>query len=174
MTPAQCRAARALLDWSQQKLADAAGVGIVTVRQLEAGTTQPRNATVEAIQHTLEEAGVEFIDGNGGGPGARVKAPDISLEQFLSFLSLYEHNRLRAKAVHRRDIGRPQFGYAFVYHNRDGASLMWQGAELGRVRWRNGSIELRPPLRDGRAPTLSDDDFDEWVPWAHYRSITAL
>jgi hypothetical protein len=129
---------------------------------------------VDAMRHTLERAGVEFIAGNGGGPGARLKAPEISLEQFLSFLSLYEHNRLRARAVHRRDTGLPQFGYTLVYHNRDGASLTWQGAELGWVRWRDGSIELRPPLRDGRAPTLTNDDFDDWVRWAHYRSVTRL
>ena len=37
ITPSQCRAARGLLGWSQQDLATQAGVGIVTVHQLEAG-----------------------------------------------------------------------------------------------------------------------------------------
>ncbi len=69
----QCRAARALLNWSQQELADRAGVGIVTVRQLEAGNTQPRRATLDVIRRALESAGVEFIDENGGGPGVRLR-----------------------------------------------------------------------------------------------------
>jgi transcriptional regulator with XRE-family HTH domain len=73
VTAAQCRAARGLLDWNQQDLADRAGVGIVTVRQLEGGGTQPRRATLEVIRRALELAGVEFIDENGGGPGVRLR-----------------------------------------------------------------------------------------------------
>ena len=42
LTPAQCRAARGLIDWSQMDLAEHAGVGIVTIRQLEAGNHEPR------------------------------------------------------------------------------------------------------------------------------------
>jgi transcriptional regulator with XRE-family HTH domain len=71
ISPSQCRAARALLDWSQQQLADNAGVGIVTIRQLEADIHEPRRATLEVVRRALEAAGVEFIDENGGGAGVR-------------------------------------------------------------------------------------------------------
>ena len=73
ITPEQSRAARGLLGWNQQDLADKAGVGIVTVHQLEAGATQPRRATLEAIRRAFESADVEFIDENGGGPGVRLR-----------------------------------------------------------------------------------------------------
>jgi predicted transcriptional regulator len=73
ITPSQCRAARGLLEWSQQELAERAQVGIVTVHQLEVGTSEPRRATVQAIRRAFEIAGVEFIDENGGGPGVRLK-----------------------------------------------------------------------------------------------------
>jgi transcriptional regulator with XRE-family HTH domain len=72
VTPAQCRAARGLIDWTQKQLADRAKVGVVTVRQLEAGTHEPRRATVEVIRLCFEAAGVEFIDENGGGAGVRL------------------------------------------------------------------------------------------------------
>jgi transcriptional regulator with XRE-family HTH domain len=72
---AQCRAARGLLEWSQQNLADAAGVGIITVHQFEAGTSEPRRATLQVIRQAFEAAGVEFIDENGGGPGVRFRKP---------------------------------------------------------------------------------------------------
>ena len=52
-------------------LADRAGVGVVTVRQLEANLRQPRRATLAVVRRCFEAAGVEFIDANGGGPGAR-------------------------------------------------------------------------------------------------------
>jgi len=71
----QCRAARALLDWSQQQLADRANVGIVTIRQLEAGVHEPRRATLDVVRRALEAGGVEFIDENGGGPGVRLRKP---------------------------------------------------------------------------------------------------
>jgi hypothetical protein len=51
ITPTQCRAARGLLDWSQQELAE----------------------KVAVVQRALEAAGVEFIDENGGGPGVRLQ-----------------------------------------------------------------------------------------------------
>ena len=70
---AQCRAARGLLDWSQQDLADHAGLGIVTVRQIEAGTTEPRRATLVVLKQAFDRAGVDFIDENGGGPGVRLR-----------------------------------------------------------------------------------------------------
>lgn len=73
MTPAQCRAGRALVQLTQKQLADAASVGLVTVRQFEAGRTEPIRATLAAIQRALEAAGVEFIAKNGGGPGVRLR-----------------------------------------------------------------------------------------------------
>jgi transcriptional regulator with XRE-family HTH domain len=62
------------LDWSQQELADRAKVGVVTVRQLEAGAHQPRRATLDVVRRCLEAAGVEFIEENGGGAGVRLRA----------------------------------------------------------------------------------------------------
>lgn len=73
ITPAQCRAARGLLSWSQQELAKEAGIGIVTVHQLEVGLSEPRRATMMVIRRAFESAGVEFIDENGGGPGVRLR-----------------------------------------------------------------------------------------------------
>lgn len=71
----QCRAARALLNWSQQELADRAGVGIVTLRQLEAGIHEPRRSTLEVVKRALQTAGVSFIEENGGGAGVRLTKP---------------------------------------------------------------------------------------------------
>ena len=75
ISPSQCRAARGLLDWSQQELAERSGVGIVTVRQLEGGIREPRRATLQVVRQALEKAGVEFIDENGGGAGVRLRKP---------------------------------------------------------------------------------------------------
>jgi len=76
IAPATCRAGRALLDWSQTQLADAARVGNSTVRNFEAGRSIPVTNNLDAIRRALEAAGVEFIPENGGGPGVRLRKPD--------------------------------------------------------------------------------------------------
>jgi len=79
ITPSQCRAARGLLDWSQQQLAEAARVGVVTVRQFEGGGAQPRNATLEVLRRALEAAGVELTNGEGPGVRLRRHRPGVSV-----------------------------------------------------------------------------------------------
>ena len=43
-------------------------------RQLEAGDVTPRRATLQVIRRAFELAGVELIEGNGGGPGVRLNS----------------------------------------------------------------------------------------------------
>jgi transcriptional regulator with XRE-family HTH domain len=73
ITPSQCRAARALLDWSQQQLADASKAGNATIRNFEGGRSSPVNATLDVLQRALETAGVIFVEENGEGPGVRLR-----------------------------------------------------------------------------------------------------
>ncbi len=71
--PEQSRAARGLIAWSQQELADAAHVGLSTIRNFEAGRSTPVANNLAAIRAALESAGVEFIAENGGGAGVRLR-----------------------------------------------------------------------------------------------------
>jgi transcriptional regulator with XRE-family HTH domain len=73
ITPQQCRAARGLLGWTQQLLADKAQIGVVTLRQFELGVNIPRRATLQVIERALEDAGVGLIRQNDhGGVGVRL------------------------------------------------------------------------------------------------------
>ena len=76
ISSSQCRAARGLLNWTQDDLAKAAKVGVVTVRQFEAGNGVPRSATLTVITTALEDAGIAFIPENGGGAGVRLRKKD--------------------------------------------------------------------------------------------------
>ena len=60
MTPAQSRAARALLDMTQSELAAAAGLGLSTVVDFEKERRQVSSDAVEAMQDALELAGIAF------------------------------------------------------------------------------------------------------------------
>jgi transcriptional regulator with XRE-family HTH domain len=61
ITPAQARAARALLAWSQKDLASAAQVGLSTIADFEREARIPVLQNLMAMRRALEQAGVEFI-----------------------------------------------------------------------------------------------------------------
>lgn len=76
--PVQIRAARALLGINQQVLAERSGVGIATIKRIEAagGVLIGNAQTLLKLQKALEAAGIAFIDPSGGkGPGVRLTAP---------------------------------------------------------------------------------------------------
>lgn len=72
ITPEQIRAARALLRIEQARLAQDAGISVVTLRRLEErhGLSKVAPTTVAQVRQALEGAGAEFIDG-----GVRRSAP---------------------------------------------------------------------------------------------------
>lgn len=73
---AQIRAARALIEWKQQDLADKAGLSFATIQRMESlGTGRSSAANVDAVTKALEAAGVQFIAENGGGAGVRMAKP---------------------------------------------------------------------------------------------------
>jgi transcriptional regulator with XRE-family HTH domain len=82
-TPAQLRAARALIGWSQTDLADASGVSVRTIKKLElAPNLAPlpgRPATVERLLLALSAAGVRMTRGRGAlGVSLSLPVPALS------------------------------------------------------------------------------------------------
>lgn len=73
LTAAQCRAARALIGWSQDKLATESKVAKATIANFEANRREPYDRTLTDLRATLEAAGVIFVAENGEGPGVRLK-----------------------------------------------------------------------------------------------------
>lgn len=76
ITPAQIRAARALIGWKQSDLAEASGVSEISIKNIERGATDPRSSTLNAMQMAFERAGVLFLDANvnrDGREGVRLK-----------------------------------------------------------------------------------------------------
>jgi len=71
----QVKAARALLAWSQNDLAERSGISSATIKRLESsdGELGGRAGTGEAIRQALEAGGVIFVDENGEGPGVRLR-----------------------------------------------------------------------------------------------------
>lgn len=64
MTAAQVRAARGLLGWSQQVLAERAGLVRRTIASIEASDAKVSDESIAAVRSALEREGVVF-----SGPG---------------------------------------------------------------------------------------------------------
>lgn len=78
LSAGQIRAARGLLDWSQQELASQTKLSVQTIKRME-GVRGPEGSTeanVAAVRRALENAGVVFLDPKStkdGGAGVRLK-----------------------------------------------------------------------------------------------------
>jgi ribosome-binding protein aMBF1 (putative translation factor) len=76
ISSSQIRAAKALLRWSGEDLANKAGLSLSTIRRVEAseGVPDTQNMkTLLSIMKALEEAGIEFIGAPDDRPGVRLK-----------------------------------------------------------------------------------------------------
>lgn len=75
MTPRLMRAARALVGWQQQDLAEASRVPKPTISafELKPESAKMIAANARLIVQAFEDAGVEFIPENGGGAGIRFR-----------------------------------------------------------------------------------------------------
>jgi hypothetical protein len=73
ITGAQCRAARALVEWTRDKLAGNSGVDALVIEEFERRINLPGQDVCDTLQTALENAGAVFIAENGGGIGVRLK-----------------------------------------------------------------------------------------------------
>lgn len=65
LSPAQCRAARGLLNWSQPDLSERSDVHVQTISAFEHEKGTPTKRTLKKILHAFEFAGIEFTDNEG-------------------------------------------------------------------------------------------------------------
>ena len=73
VTSAQVRMARAALNWTVRDLAKAAGLHRNTITNIEVGRYTGDPSTLAVIESVLKNAGIIFIEENGGGPGVRLR-----------------------------------------------------------------------------------------------------
>jgi transcriptional regulator with XRE-family HTH domain len=72
VTREQLRMARAAFNWSVRELAGRAGLAANTISRYENGS-DAYGDTLSKIRRALEAGGVIFLDGNGEGPGVRLR-----------------------------------------------------------------------------------------------------
>jgi transcriptional regulator with XRE-family HTH domain len=89
---AQIRAARALIGWSQAKLAEAAGVPVSTINAFETGAPDSiANEALDKVRAALEAAGAVFIPKDGGG-GIGVRLREALEGEYIGWNDLNASN----------------------------------------------------------------------------------
>ena len=73
ITSGQIKAARGLLGWTVQELADKSGLGFTTIVRMESadGVPPSQAKTLDAVRRAVEKAGIEFIGSPDNGAGVR-------------------------------------------------------------------------------------------------------
>ena len=77
ITSAQCRAARALVNWSREVLSEKSKISHRSIVDFERDAREPRQVTKDALKRALESGGVQFIPENGGGAGVRLRKENV-------------------------------------------------------------------------------------------------
>ncbi|HET7413529.1 MAG TPA: helix-turn-helix transcriptional regulator [Pararhizobium sp.] len=73
LLPEQCRAARGLLNWSQEQLASCAGVSRSTIKDFECHRHTLHPATEALVVKALESHGILLLSAGNSGPGVRLR-----------------------------------------------------------------------------------------------------
>lgn len=73
ITGPQCRAARALVEYTRNRLAISAAIAPEIIENFERMLNKPTLSEIAKLKETLEQAGAVFIEENGGGVGVRLK-----------------------------------------------------------------------------------------------------
>ena len=108
LTPAACRAARGLLDWSQTELARRAGVSRLTVAAFESGRRKLTPNNRAALARALAEVGVRLLPAGAlrvddGRPPTESSADARRLADVIRRLQRHER-RLKAEGIRRLSI----------------------------------------------------------------------
>ena len=86
ITIKQIKAARSLLDWTQNDLAKISGYSMAAIAKIEQGNGSPRIDTMAAIQGAFERYGVEFL----GNHGVDLADERFDLKNYVGPKAVYE------------------------------------------------------------------------------------
>jgi transcriptional regulator with XRE-family HTH domain len=160
MKPAQIRAGRAYLGWSQSELADRTGLSVPTIANIEVGRSEGSHSTLEKIAAAYERAGLSLTK-NGL---EKRDVPVIALEGASWFEELLE------------DV------YYTLLDKKDGELLIFGGNNkisppeiIRRFRKiRNAGIKMREMVEHGDDYLMGPVSEYRWIPKEFYKNYVKL
>lgn len=155
----QIRAARALLNWSQTDLAKATGLSLNALSNLEKGQSVPRLDTMVLVQSALQDAGVEFLSGDG----VRLRGEVFEMEK-IEGQNLVSR-QLQDMLDHLLETGAKEI----LYNGLDNARLEEVEPGLAEIylgyfkKFKQNRIEQKVLLREGDMNFVAPDNHYRWV-----------
>jgi transcriptional regulator with XRE-family HTH domain len=151
----QIKAARALLDWTQEDLAKKSGMSLATINKLERNIVSPRQFTLETLQETFERDGIEFTEG-----------PGVRLTENIFNIKVFDGARAPLKLLEDRFETLLQHGGEYVMSGLD--DRRWNDYRQDVLdhhnKLRDNGLSFRALVCEG--DTMFLDGFD---PLKHYR-----
>lgn len=165
ITTAQMRAARGLLNWSQQDLSERTDISATSIGSIENGISSPRESTLTAIRKAFEDAGVEFLPNDG----VRKRSGEIQVFQGRSgFWQFYQD-------IHHTLSENP--GEVVVSNVNERIFEKWLGNDnlkthVALIKQIKG-VTYKIMIREGDHYFLGTPDFSEyrWMPKDLFASI---
>jgi transcriptional regulator with XRE-family HTH domain len=163
ITTAQIRGARGILNWSQADLAERTGISATSVGSIENGQSTPRASTLQTIQKSFEDAGIEFI----GLEGMRHKTGDVRVYRgqsgFVDFFNLVYQ------------VARDQGGEILVSNVEERRFLKWAkntaDSHMERMSSLQG-ISFRVLLKEGDVDFAASSYAQyKWLPDQYFSSV---
>ncbi|MFA4994647.1 MAG: helix-turn-helix transcriptional regulator [Bdellovibrionales bacterium] len=151
----QIKAARALLNWSQESLALASGLSVTTIRKIESGHLSPRRKTTKAILTGLKNSDIEFIDSTG----VRLKKHGVEVIEgedcYLRFLDKVYHDVKKC-------------GGEILFMNADNSRM--NRAEIdGHIRLRKCGLKHRSLMKEGNTHIVFPLSECRWIPEKYFK-----
>lgn len=153
ITIEQCRAARGLLGWTQQDLADASGLSKTAINNFEKGHSDIKNESLRAVRMAFESADIEFT----GTDGLRKRAENIrTLKGEAAFGDLLDDIYETLK---------DQGGEVLISNVSENSSRQIAPKKLQQhlERLKDHNISERILCPDGAKSSFGSENFCRWV-----------
>lgn len=157
ITSAQCRAARALLNWSQPDLAQKCNIHVQTISNFEQNSSSPTKTTLNKIQQVFENSGIVFTDQGGVNP----RVSDIVVYEgkhgFEAFMDdVYETAKKYGGTVYLFN-SRPRLWYEWLGED-------WYAKHSERMSALGNRIKVKITVQEGDHFLISKFAEHRWFP----------
>lgn len=158
ITPAQCRMARSLLNWTQTDLAERCDLAPMTVTKFEkeGSDKRPEARTLEKLRRALESGGVEFLPHEGV---CKASNQILVLKGTEGFAAFFDNVYDTAKAEKDPNI--------CVVNVDDKLFLQWHSTHAPEYIRKMSALKIKPV----RSLLNKGDDFRVADKYSHYKWI---